>query len=161
MEVFGGTGDFSAPIPETRKPKLVSYRCHEKMSRSAVWSTSDSGVMENAAAATAAAGPAWCAGKGRTVTPGVWPREEEGMGTSTCMDIPRGGVVGWSRASRNLLVPDHGERMSGRNESDSRVLGGGACLASRLSGDSNAGLCSEPQQGAHEEGCRSRVAAVN
>lgn len=31
--VFGGTGDFSASSPETRKPKLVSDRCHEKMSK--------------------------------------------------------------------------------------------------------------------------------
>lgn len=45
--------------------------------------------------------------------------------------IPRRGVVGWSRASRNLLVPDHGERMSGRNESDSRIWGGLVSVASR------------------------------
>lgn len=30
MEAFGGTGDFSAPVPETRKPKLVSGRRHER-----------------------------------------------------------------------------------------------------------------------------------
>lgn len=71
------------------------------------------------------------------------------------MDIPRRGVVGWSRASRNLLVPDHGEGMSGRNKSDSRIWGG-ACLASQPSGDFNAGLCSEPPQRAHEKGFAGR-----
>lgn len=72
------------------------------------------------------------------------------------MNIPRRGVVGWSRTSRNLLVPDHGERMSGRNESDSKVQRG-ACLASRLSRDVSMRAFVQShhtQQGAHESRVR-------
>lgn len=75
------------------------------------------------------------------------------MGTSTCVDIPRRGIVGWSRASRNLLVPDHGERMSGRSESDSRVWGGLVSLAvSRREIPVRRAFVLEPRRGAHEEG---------
>lgn len=75
-------------------------------------------------------------------------------------NIPRRGVVGWSRASRNLLVPDHGERMNGRSESDSSILEGGGRGGGRQRQPVSLAVGRwKPLFRAHEDG--SQDAAVN
>lgn len=83
------------------------------------------------------------------------------VGTRTCVNIPRRGVVGWSRASRNLMVPDHRGGMSGR---DSKRVDTRCSNLDRIwvGGTSGCGpLSAAPQEDRQERKGVSRLAAVS